>query len=108
MRPTTGRRPLASPEIASGNARNTSRQIFRSAEIVIRPAILELGQVTLQERQPHAALGIGELTCPTLSQHLDGLAGRQAWEDLHHIQDFLAVVRQQGQQDLLFGGSGLG
>ncbi len=46
---------------------------------------------------------------PELPQHLDGLAERQAWEDLHHIQDFLAVVRQQGgQQGLLFGGSGLG
>jgi len=36
-----GRRPLAPPEIASGNARNTSRQIFHPAEIAIGPAFLE-------------------------------------------------------------------
>ena len=38
-----GRRPLAPPEIASGNGRNTSRQIFHPAEIAIGPAFLEHG-----------------------------------------------------------------
>ena len=38
-----GHRPLAPPEVASENRRNTSRQIFHPAEIAVGQALLERG-----------------------------------------------------------------